>query len=1349
MASREQQSHFLKSIRITLLVVCMSLALVCQSHLFAQQKELKFKHISAKDGLSQSSVLSIVQDRQGFMWFGTRTGGLNKYDGYSFTAFKHDPTDSCSISGNEITAVFEDSRGILWVGTRNAGLNRFDVTQNCFKKYSFTDLEKDNTASCFFEDSKGRMWIASNMGLWQYHYETDTFSKYLKSPKGSSSIVTSIAEAKGHQLWVGTKTLGLCLFDPEGETYKYFKHDPSDESSVGDDHIFSLLMDSKNRLWIGTRSKGISRLVDQEKGLFTHIKADPANPHSLSSNIIRTISEGKKGQIWVGTKLGLNQLTEGEQAKANPKFIHHTRNEYNENSLSQNSIYSFFSDYRNNFWVGTWGGGINYLNNDNFKFEHYQNQVNNKASLSNDVVSSFVQDGDDIWVGTEGGGLNLFNRNENTFTHYKYSTSEKNGLNNDHIKSLHIDQDGDFWVGTFDGLHHFDRNQNKFTLYLKGESVYSIVDGIEGELWVGTSKKLCRFDKATQKFNIYDSPSSAHLDRLASVSINTLFKDSKGRVWIGTKSGLHYYNRSNDNFVRFTHSDEVLHSISHSHVTSIAEDRLGNLWVGTYDGLNEFDAATEHFTLYGEKDGFPDNVINSLVMDDDDNLWVATNRGLSKLSLSILRARKEKQGDSPSSEASIFQQNEMVRNYDAADGLQGDEFIVGSRYKNADGELLFGGINGFNIFAPSKLKYNTHAPRVLITEFKLFNQATEVNTPDSPLKDHISQTKEITLDHTQSVFTLGFVALNYTSPEKNQYAYMMQGLDKDWNLIKDIREVTYTSLPAGDYIFRVKASNNDGLWNDEGVSLRITILPPWWDTNLFKAFIFLVIALAAFIFYSYRTNALKAQKKRLELEVKARTIKLNEAVAELEERQEEILQQTEEIRVQSDQLKDANTNLGKQKAEIEKSYNNANILSDFGQKLTSTLDIENISDMMYHYISSLMDISAFGIGIYDSNTQLIDFPHFIEGDKKLPSFTKELSNPNSLVSWCFSNQKAVYINDLEAEYKEYVPEKPEYSTAKPPTSNMHIPLSVEDKKIGVIAINSFKKNAYTENDFTLLKTVASYLAIALDNANAYRIIKSKNRNIENSIRYAQTIQEAILPAKWRLDKHLDTFLLYRPKDIVSGDFYWLSSLANSEQGDISYIAVVDCTGHGVPGAFMSIIGASFLNEIINMEQVTDLSVILDTLDTRIRTFLKQSQGRNDDGMDICLCKIEKHQGQTKITYSGAKRPLIVWDQSARKLNYIKGTNRAVGGGKQITKRDFETHEITLTPGSMVYLTSDGYTDQCNPNRTKFGTPQLLNVLGSIADKPLSEQDIAVTKILDDYQQTEDQRDDITIVGVKI
>jgi signal transduction histidine kinase/ligand-binding sensor domain-containing protein len=877
------------------------------STVYAQVDELKFKHFTVEDGLSQSSVYSIMQDSKGFMWFGTQTGGLNKYDGYSFKYYKHLRTDTCSISGNTIIKLFEDSKGYIWAGTRGAGLNRYNPQTDCFTRYYYNIEDEKilpgNTIPDIFEDENGRLWIASTMGLYFYDYKKDIFYQFIDSLTGNRySGVTSIQSAGKNRLFIATKK-GIYLLDTKtNTTIKHLCNDKKNVKSISDNYVTTILLDSKGRLWAGTHRNGLNRLIDTAGNEFTRFTFNPENSTGLIDNIIRTISEDKNGNIWIGTQNGLEQLVPEQQEKKYPVFLHHQNDENNTNSINENSIYSFYCDNDGNIWVGNWTGGVNYLDNSEVKFKHYHNIKNEESSLSNNAVSSFAIDNSGLWVGTID-GLNLLNRETNRFTHYTEDLSNPKALQNDHIKVLYNDSESNLWVGTFNGLYRYNKSNNNFTYILKDKIIYAIAEGNKSSLWIGTSEELIQLNKTNQSIKHYlhnkKDPNS-----ISDSKINSIYKDKNNNIWIGTKIGLNLYNESEDNFTSFYYSKDDITSLSNDFITSIIEDNKGNLWIGTLDGLNMYDPINKSFVQYNEKDGFPDNTINSILVDNSGDLWIATNKGLTRFN-PMLAEKKE---------------NYNIRNFDMGDGLQGNEFIRNSCYKSKSGELYFGGINGYNVFHPDSIKYNTQAPNVYITEFKLFNKPVVIGAENSPLSKHITYTKTISLKHKQSVISFTFVALNYISPEKNQYAYMMEGFEKEWNYCGNKREATYTNLPAGDYVFRVKASNNDGVWNTEGASLHIKVIPPIWKTWWFRIAIAVLLASIIYIYYSRRLLEQKKINRMLEMKVQERTYELNEknvllleqaenlneTNTKLEERQQLIEEQSEELTAQRDELVDSN-----------------------------------------------------------------------------------------------------------------------------------------------------------------------------------------------------------------------------------------------------------------------------------------------------------------------------------------------------------------------------------------------------------------------------------------------------------
>lgn len=441
----------------------------------------------------------------------------------------------------------------------------------------------------------------------------------------------------------------------------------------------------------------------------------------------------------------------------------------------------------------------------------------------------------------------------------------------------------------------------------------------------------------------------------------------------------------------------------------------------------------------------------------------------------------------------------------------------------------------------------------------------------------------------------------------------------------------------------------------------------------------------------------------------------------------------------------------KQKEEIEASYRNIQTIGEVGQKITATLDFENLIQIIHKNVNSLLDATVFGVGITNKAVNKIEFKKYIEKGETQSYFYESLDDHNKFSVWCLHNQKEVVINDLASEYTKYIYKEAFTPTEDMPKSLIYLPLIIENESIGVITVQSYKRNAYKDMDTTILRTLASYVSIALANSNAFEVIREKNRNITNSIRYAQTIQEAILPSDVEMGKYFDEhFTFFKPKDIVSGDFYWFSRVEplNGEPERL-FIAAVDCTGHGVPGAFMSMIGNTLLDETINQLQIHDTAQVLEKLNLAVKEALNQEDKTNDDGMDVCLCCVERNNdGTSKLTFTGAKRPLYYYQRSTGNIGVLKGDAKTIGG-IQRKKRVFHKKDLVLKKGDVIYLTSDGLVDQSNPMREKFGTKRFLKLLESNAELPLTEQERIIKETLIRYQASADQRDDILIVGVKL
>ncbi len=863
----------------------------------AHDQVIKFQRLTIENGLSQSSIFCILQDRRGFMWFGTEDG-LNQYDGYKFKIYRNNPENLNSISYNNIKAIHEDRSGILWFGTYGGGLNRFDHEKEQFDHYQADPKDpkslSNNFVTAICEDSSGNLWIGTENGLNMLipsanDESSATFTTYnadLSFPYSlSADRIKSIYEDSYGVLWIGTYGGGLNRFDHEKEQFDHYQADPKDPKSLSNNFVTAICEDSSGNLWIGTEN-GLNMLIQSKSGesapSFVHFQGDPDDPSSLSDKSINAIWKDRTGTLWIGTKNGLNKLVSVEKDGSSPIFIQYKNDPNDPDSLGYNEVFSINEDRTGVLWIGT-HAGLNKVDQKRKPFLLYRSKPNDPHSLSHNYVYSIWKDKSGVlWIGTQGGGLNKFDRQKGQFIHYRADPSDPTSLSSSWIRTIYEDRSGTLWIGTLNGLNKLVPGKREgspptFVHYwadsdrldsLSNNTVRTIIEDHSRMLWIGTEDGLNRFDREREKFTRYrndpDNPRS-----LSNNFIYSIFEDSSDTLWIGTLDGLNKLVPSKEEgssplFVHYKAEPDNPSSISNSEVLSIYEDRSGVLWIGTPGGLNKFDRERESFAYYTEKDGLPNDLIYNIVEDNNGNLWLSTNKGLS-----LFDPRQE-----------------TFKNYDVKDGLQSNEFNLGACYKGSDGEIFFGGINGFNSFYPEDIHDNPHVPAVVITEFQIFNKPIPIGEgPDgrSILKKSITETQAITLSHKDRVLSFEFTALHFASPEKNEYAYKMEGFEKDWNYVGNRRFVTYTNLPPGHYVFRVKGSNNDGIWNEEGASLKISITPPFWQTMWFRGAVIITILLFFYSIYEIRTKSIRERSKELENRVGERTAELKAANQELQQ----------------------------------------------------------------------------------------------------------------------------------------------------------------------------------------------------------------------------------------------------------------------------------------------------------------------------------------------------------------------------------------------------------------------------------------------------------------------------------
>lgn len=1080
---------------------------------FTQSSEESFDSYTMGEGLSHNTVTCQFQDSHGFLWVGTQSG-LNKYDGRSFKVYKNEPLDPKSLSNNYINGICEDALHNIWIATEY-GLNRFDRSTGKFETWFAQDQEanslSDNYVYSVYADSKGYIWIKTLRYLDRYDPKSKKFRHFehyfdLFNPIAENCRFPLFEDSDGG-MWVGTND-GLCFFDRQYEQFIRFSHDDMAHKSISNNEIRCIFEDESHNLWVGT-SNGLNKFNPKRRTFDAYYYKDSTKP-----NIINSIVQDASSQLWLATESdGLLRFN-----LKNKHFSFYTHNPNNSRSILSNNCNTLYKDYSNILWIGG-RAGLNKMDIKTKKFTLYRRNYQPNFTFSGNDITSIFADNEVIYVGTRSEGLNIFNRatEKNTII-----TAAHNQLPGNSIGVILKTSRGEILIGTSHGIVWYNQHTTKMSLFpmkedcrnaqlLYDKRIKTIFEDTKSNLWIGTNQGLYYFNRVLGEIQVFYHNYNDN-STISSNDINAICETPDGNIWIGTEHGLNRYEASANMFERTEYEKNSNRGLSHNTVYSMVSDDEGNLWIGTGAGLNKYDARRGLFTYFSEKDGLPNNQIFCIVRDQK-TLWLSTNKGLARLDIHGRR--------------SDSLHEEVIRGYDVADGLQGYQFNPGCGIRSAHGEMFFGGVNGFNSFMPDSIRNNQVIPKIAITSLKVYNN-------EGNFDYYLEGKKEIVLPYKNHTFTIEFAALEFTQPKQNSYQYMMEGLDKEWINIENRNFANFSNIPPGEYVFHLRGSNNDQLWNKQGASIKIIIETPIWRNKWAYIIYLLTIALIFYLYIELRTRALRKANK--------------------------ILYEKQQ----------AATELAKQKDE---------------------------------------------------------------------------------------------------------------------------------------------------------------LAI-------------KNKNITDSINYAKRIQTAIMPSRSKFKRLLpESFILYLPKDIVSGDFYWVTEI-----DDLIFIASVDCTGHGVPGAFMSIIGYDLLRNITKERGIHKPSEVLDHLHRGLIDLLTKNMamGEVKDGMDLCLCVLHKSKGI--IEFAGALNPLYLIRNN--KIMTIKGDRFPVGLGNENPDEHFKNHIIKLQKGDKVYIFSDGYADQFGgPNGKKMKYRRFRHLLLSIHNMPFEKQCDYLDEYLTTWRGNIEQIDDVLIMGI--
>lgn len=824
-----------------------------------------FERIGLEQGLSNTTVTSILQDSRGFLWFGTQEG-LNRYDGYSFTVYKHDLQDSTSIGSNRILSLMEDRSGLLWIGTSDAGLDCYDRNTGQFRHFRNRAGDAHsmsyNQVETIYEDRRGVIWAGTLDGLNRLDRKSGKVTRYyadLKDPHtlGSANIGCIMEDSDGN-LWVASADY-LNRYVPA--TDSFIRYSPKDNLYF----IGSVLERKDGCFWIASWGNGLW-VFDRRTGRFTAIRNDPGNPNSLRCNYIGHLRLDPKGNLWIGTNEGLDFLRDGSG-----EFTHFISDPLDDKSISTNGIWGLCLDRTGILWVGTYQGGVNKLVPPRAVFTHYRHDDRNPKSLDNDKVITIFESRDgEIWIGTEH-GLSRFNRKTGAFTVLHHSPGNPNTISSDYVNTVWEDRKGTIWIGTSrGGFCLFDRMKNTFRTFravptdstrLPDDWVNCFFQEPNGKIWIGSYSGLTVFDPETERFSRFSSTFPMTPGRAASRSVNTVLKDNRGRCfWIGSYIGLFRYDQTRKELLRYPSDPSDPETLSNDQVRCLYLDGKGRLWIGTALGLNRFDRATGKFARYTKREGLSNEVINGISGDARGNIWVITNGVVSRLE----------------------PETGKIANFDANDGIPFPVFNERALLCTHDGSFFVGGTEGFFTFHPDSLKPGGLGPPMAITSFKVFN--SETDTGGKP----ISEMNRMVLSRGDTFFSFEFAALDYSAPSRNVYAYRMEGFDRDWVQAGNRRYASYTNLDPGKYVFRVKGANKDGVWSVRDASLEIVILPPFWMTWWFRILAGLTLIGSALGVHYFRMNVIRRQKKKLEELVLTRTRELTEKQTQLVEKQEQL-----------------------------------------------------------------------------------------------------------------------------------------------------------------------------------------------------------------------------------------------------------------------------------------------------------------------------------------------------------------------------------------------------------------------------------------------------------------------------
>lgn len=1221
---------------------------------------------------------------------------------------------------NTLNYVYQTKDGFIWGSTYN-GLIRFDGVE--FKIFDKTNLEQlsNSSISALYQTSDDSLWVATH-GSGLFAQKNHNFNFYTSATtKGNfpDYAIESIVKVKDGSLWLGTRGKGIMSY--KNGVFTPFTEIP-EINSVSVNELQYGEVGISSTVWIGTEGKGLFAYQDGNTQQY-----NVANG-LLNHDVVTGLLLDKKGMLWVGTingvtciknktskvveelvGIGINDILEDKEGsiwfatnaglyRKNPitgKYeVLNT-----ENGLPHNNVMHLSTDLEGNLWLAMYRAGLIRIKDG--KFVNYTIQ----QGLASASVSSLQEiELENYWIGSDAGIINTIKNQEVGI--YSLKTT----LATDRLRTIFKDKEGNKWIGSYAGLLRISSTgeEKLFTTNdgLTDNQVRVVTQTIDGSIWAGTrGGGLNEYSASEQKwipFTINEG--------LASNFIMALEPTEDGNLIVSMNdAGVNIINLKTRKVVKTYTQTEGLPS---NLAFSARYDSKNILWVCANSGLTAI--YNQKMYIFSPKNGFPVDAAFDIREDNNNDLWLSSSQGVIKIDRNSVTEYFEGK-----------RTNLKTKVFNRTDGMKEEECTGGVPFlKDSQGRMWFPTIGGISMINPTQITQNLLPPTVYILSMGVDSIAYSFAELNKGLNNELNteEQNKIVIEAGARRVSFHFTGLSLVSPSDMHFKYRLKGFDEDWIEVINERDALYTGLAPKEYTFEVMAANNDGVWSEKIATINFKIKPFFYQTNLFWVVLVMAFLFLVGLIYRFQVARIKKQNTRLEETVQLRTAEIN--------------QQKEEIEAQRDRIEE-------QRQAISESYQQIHKVGEIGQKITAKLQTDMLVQTIYQSILALMPTEGFGIGMYKEEEGKIEFRNYIEHGEHLPPHSDLLSQTNRFSVQCLIKKKSILINDLEKHFKDNL-QITYIEVGKIPQSLIYVPLIINDNTVGVLTVQSFQKNAYKEEDIVILEALAAYISIAQSNAKSYEIIQEKNRHITDSIRYALTIQQAVLPTSDEMKRLLDDyFVIFRPKDIVSGDFYWTVNYKGK-----TFVAIVDCTGHGVPGGFMSMIGNTLLNEIVTMKRIFSPASILEHLHQDVRAALQQDNAKNDDGMDISIFCLDKSAEGNKITFAGAKQSLYYSEDD--QIKKLKGNRKSIGGRRSKKKDDDFTEEYIILPNnSMIYMMSDGFADQSDLKGNKIGSHTIIEHIEKINTLSVDKQKQELESLLEKHQSTAPQRDDITLLGIRL